>query len=61
MGLIISEGKVPDAGVCKWVAGLGLLSSPAAAMVAEERAVAMMGWWDRRRRLREMETEESNE
>jgi hypothetical protein len=41
MGLSISEGKVPDPGVCKDEAALDLLSKPAAAIVAVAVAEAM--------------------
>lgn len=59
MGLGSSEGKVLDPGVgSDAVSSLaGLLSKPAAAMVADDDAVAMIGW----RRLREKVTEGSNE
>ena len=57
IGLSISDGKVPDPGVCNEDAVLALLSKPAAAMVAVAVAEAIMV----RRRLRERMTEESNE
>lgn len=59
IGLINCEGKVPDPGVGNdEVSTLaGLLSNPAAAMVADDVAVAIVGC----RRLREEVTEESNE
>lgn len=58
MGLRVSEGKVPEPGVCSCDAErLGRLSKPAAAMVAVEVAEAMSG----RRRLRKRGTEGSNE
>lgn len=57
IGLSISEGKVPDPGVCKEEVALGLLSKPAAAMVAVAVADAMLAY----RRLRQRVTEESNE
>lgn len=43
MGLSISEGKVPDPGVCREDAALCLLSKPAAAIVAVAVADAMVG------------------
>ena len=65
MGLMVSEGKVPEAGVCNCEAERqGRLSKPAAAMVAVDVAEAM-GALRRRLRavvvLRERETERSNE
>ena len=58
IGLNVSDGNVPDPGVCSWDADLaGRLSKPAAAMVAVEVAEAMSA----RRRLRKRGTEESNE
>lgn len=58
-GLNISEGKLPEPGVCREeaVLVLALLSKPAAAMVAVAVAEAIIAC----RRLRERETEESNE
>ena len=61
MGLSNSDGNVPDPGVCNDEAVLVLallLSYPAAAIVAEDVAVAIVGC----RRLRGLVvTEESNE
>lgn len=59
IGLNISEGKVPDPGVGsdEVFTLAGLLSNPAAAIVADDVAVAIVGC----RRLREEVTEESNE
>jgi len=43
IGLIVSEGNVPDPGVCSCPADLaGRLSKPAAAMVAVEVAEAIV-------------------
>lgn len=47
-GLRSSDGKVPEAGVCRVEAALDLLSKPAAAMVAVTEAEAMFA----NRRLR---------
>lgn len=57
IGLIISEGKVPEPGVWSEDAVLLRLSKPAAAMVAVAVAEAIVAC----RRLRVVETEESNE
>jgi len=57
IGLSISDGKVPDPGVCNEDALLERLSKPAAAMVAVAVADAIAAY----RRLRAEETEESNE
>lgn len=58
MGLNSSEGNVPDPGVGREaVLAVDFFSKPAAAIVADEVAVAMVGC----RRLREEATEESNE
>lgn len=57
MGLNISEGKVPDPGVCRDDAALALLSNPAAIIVAVAVAEAMIAC----RCLQERVTEESNE
>ena len=57
MGLIISEGKVPEPGVCNEDALLFRLSKPAAAMVAVAVAEDIAAG----RRLREWMTEESSE
>lgn len=60
IGLSISEGNVPDPGVCRdEEESLAFLSNPAAAMVAVAVAEAMSV--DDCRRLRERVTEESNE
>ena len=61
IGLSISEGNVPDPGVCKdeEAESLAFLSNPAAAMVAVAVAEAMSVVDCRR--LRERVTEESNE
>lgn len=57
MGLNISDGKVPDPGVCRDDALLALLSNPAAIIVAVAVAEAIVAC----RRLQERVTEESNE
>lgn len=57
IGLIISDGNVPEPGVCNEDAVLARLSKPAAAMVAVAVAEAIAAC----RRLRVEETEESNE
>ena len=56
-GLRISDGKVPEPGVCKEDEELDRLSNPAAAMVAVAVAEAIVAC----RRLRKRVTEESNE
>ena len=56
-GLRISDGKVPEPGVCKEEDELDRLSNPAAAMVAVAVAEAIVAC----RRLRKRVTEESNE
>lgn len=58
MGLHISEGKVPDPGVCNDDAVLALLSNPAAAAIV---AVAVAEVIVECCRLRGRATEESNE
>lgn len=58
IGLRSSEGNVPDPGVGRDdTVTVGLLSKPAAAMVADEVAAAIVG----RCRLWKIKTEESNE
>jgi len=57
MGLNISEGKVPDPGVCNEDAELARLSNPAAIIVAVAVAEAIVACCRFRKRV----TEESNE